>query len=103
MRSAVLIAFALTLPALPARGETIVIRPDHCPVGADHPLVIDLGDVEIFSAASEAALGKVLVVYPPLGDGWASARILMRFDYARGLDVPPVDACGSRKLFRQPR
>ena len=96
-------AFALALLAVPAAAETIVIRPDSCPADADAPLTIDLGEVETFNAAPGFTFGHVLVIYPPADEGWASARILMRFDLDRPLVPRPSDGCGATRLFRQPR
>ncbi len=88
-------AFVLALAAIatPAPAETIVIRPDPCPAAAGQPLIIDLGEVELFNAAPGAALGNVLVIYPPPGDGWASARLLMRFDLDHPSESPGAAVC----------
>lgn len=103
MDRAIVLAFGLACLAAPLRAETIVIRPDPCPAAAEQPLIIDLGDVETFNAGPQSTLGPVFVIYPPMGEGWASARLLMRFD----LDAPdarPVETgCGARKIFRMPR
>lgn len=102
MARLVALTFTLASFAAPARAETIVIRSNPCPSAAEHPLIIDLGDVETFNASPGATLGNVLVIYPPLGDGWASARLLMRFDLDRPLETPPGGACSAPRLFRQP-
>jgi len=86
-----------------ARAETIVIRPDPCPAGAEQPLIIDLGDVEAFTSDPGPALGRVLVIYPPATDGWASARILMRFDFDPAPPDPALRGCRAPRLFRAPR
>lgn len=96
-------ALALAVVSPPLRAETIVIRPDPCPAGADQPLIIDLGEVETFNASPEAALGNVLIIYPPVGEGWASARLLMRFELDAPDARPAETGCGARKLFRMPR
>lgn len=97
----ILVASAFAAPA--ALAETIVLRPDPCPATAEQPLIIDLGDVELFNERPEASLGRVLVIYPPVREGWASARILMRFD----LETPPASAndpvCRQPRLFKMPR
>ncbi|MFN0025056.1 MAG: hypothetical protein ACKVS5_14270 [Parvularculaceae bacterium] len=93
----------LFIGAAPAAAETIVLRPDPCPAGAELPLIIDLGDVETFTNDPAGTIGQVLVIYPPVGDGWASSRILMRFDFdARPQDISSA-ACRAPKLFRMPR
>lgn len=89
--------------AAPAAAETIVIRPDPCPAAAEQPLIIDLGEVEVFNGAPGETLGSVFVIYPPAGEGWASARLLMRFDFDRTIDAPVSGACGAPRLFRGPR
>lgn len=63
-----------------ATAETMVVRPDPCPVGATMPLIIDIGEgdtVTLYPASRQA--GEVLVLYPAKDHGWASARILARF------------------------
>ncbi len=95
-------AMLLALTCSAARAETVVVRPDPCPKSANQPLIIDLGDVETFTEHPARTLGRVLVIYPPVRDGWASARLLMRFD----LDAPgsPAGAqdCLTPKMFRMP-
>ncbi len=103
MRLAFVLIFVLSLTANPARAETIVIRPDPCPAGADQPLIIDLGEVEVFNASPTATLGNVLVLYPPAGAGWASARLLMRFELERPLASPAAEPCGRSKGLFPPR
>lgn len=97
----ILVAFSAAASA--AGAETIVLRPDPCPAAAEQPLIIDLGDVEIFNEQAEASLGRVYVIYPPVREGWASARILLRFD----LETPPAPAtapdCPRQRLFQVPR
>jgi hypothetical protein len=99
--------FALALASVgaasPVRAETIVIRPDPCPARGEQPLIIDLGEVELFNAAPAEALGNVFIIYPPAGDGWASARLLMRFDLDRPVEPPVAPDCGSTRIFRVPR
>ncbi|HBK91831.1 MAG TPA: hypothetical protein DDZ68_09180 [Parvularcula sp.] len=98
------LALALCLWAAPVGAETVVIRPDPCPAGAEQPLIIDLGEVEVFNDAPGATLGNVLVIYPPAGEGWASARLLMRFDLEGPVSAPFDGACaGAPRLFRRPR
>lgn len=103
VRLAVAIAAAIVPTSAPARAETVILRPDPCPAAAGQPLIIDLGDVELFNRDPEAALGRILVVHPPLREGWASARILMRFDLEpqpAGGGTPP---CPRPRLFKAPR
>jgi hypothetical protein len=97
------LALAIVLTAAPAAAETIVIRPDPCPAAAEQPLIIDLGDVEVFNGAPGETLGNVFVIYPPTGEGWASARLLMRFDLDLALDASDRGGCAAPRLFRQPR
>lgn len=103
MGRAFYLAVVLAAAAPSAHAETIVIRPDPCPAGADQPLIIDLGEVEVFNASPEAALGEVLVIYPPIGQGWASARLLMRFNLDEPGAPPRTEGCGPRRIFRLPR
>lgn len=103
MGRAILVSSLLVAAATPSRAETIVIRPDPCPALAEQPLIIDLGDVELFNAAPATTLGNVFIIYPPVGDGWASARLLMRFDLDRPLDHAPAHECGPAPVFRLPR
>lgn len=98
----VLIAISAVAPA--ARSETIVLRPDPCPPAAEQPLIVDLGDVEQFNADPERSLGRILVIYPPVREGWASARILMRFDLEPPARPEIRPACQDRpRLFQMPR
>jgi hypothetical protein len=85
-----------------ANAETIVLRPDTCPAAPEQPLIIDLGDVELFNENPEAAFGRVFVIYPPLREGWASARILMRFDLEGPIPQPTPADCRQPRLFRSP-
>ncbi len=96
-------AAILVLAAATARAETIVIRPDPCPAGAEQGLIIDLGDVETFTNDPARTFGRVLVIYSPAIDGWASARLLMRFDIAGTPLEPATSDCRTPKLFRAPR
>lgn len=98
-----MLCVAFSAAASAAQAETIVLSPDPCPAAAEQPLVIDLGDVELFNEQPEASLGRIFVIYPPVREGWASARILMRFD----LEAPPAPQtardCPRPRLFRVPR
>jgi hypothetical protein len=85
-----------------AHAETIVLRPDPCPAAAEQPLIIDLGDVELFNEDPDAAFGRVLVIYPPVRDGWASAHILMRFDL-EPTEPQTLPDCRRPRLFQMPR
>ncbi|MDZ7627431.1 MAG: hypothetical protein U5J99_03350 [Parvularculaceae bacterium] len=91
----------MLLAANAAAAETIVVRPDRCAAPADMPLIIDLGDVELFTQTPEEMIGKVLIIYPPVGDGWASARLLMRFDFETA--PAPLETCRRPRLFELPR
>ncbi len=94
---------AISAAASAAQAETIVLSPDPCPAAAELPLIIDLGDVELFNEQPEAALGRVLVIYPPVREGWASARILMRFDLEAPPAPEPEPDCSRPRLFQVPR
>lgn len=87
----------------PAPAETIVLRPDPCPTAAEQPLIIDLGDVELFNEQPEDSLGSVFIIYPPVREGWASARILMRFDLETPPAPQPALECPRPRLFQVPR
>jgi hypothetical protein len=64
-----------------ANAETLVILPDPCPALADAPKIITLAGVEAVDLnPGRAALDHVLVLYPVRVKGWASARLLARFD-----------------------
>ncbi|MFN3960004.1 MAG: hypothetical protein ACK4NP_08835 [Parvularculaceae bacterium] len=102
VRRSIAIATAFLLTGPPVRAETVILSPDPCPAAAEQPLIIDLGDVELFNRDPEVALGRILVVYPPLREGWASARILMRFDLepqAAGAGEP---GCSRPRPFTAP-
>jgi len=74
-------AMWLNLLAVTATAETMVVRPDPCPAPADAPKIIMLSKVEAADLnSSRAAARGVLVLYPVRAKGWASARILARFD-----------------------
>ncbi len=78
-------AMGLNLFAVTATAETIVIRPDPCPLPADLPRIIDLGAVDADDLNPDrAAASQVLVLYPLPGRGWASSRLLSRFRVERG-------------------
>lgn len=64
-----------------ATAETLVIRPDPCPALADAPKIVIMAGVEAIDLnPSRAALDHILVLYPVRVKGWASARLLARFD-----------------------
>lgn len=63
-----------------AAAETLVVRPDHCAAPADAPRIISLPDVEVVDLNPDRTKGRILVIYPVATDGWASARILARFE-----------------------
>lgn len=67
-----------------ATAETLVIRPDECAAPADAPRVIfiEADDLNPSRGAAEDAARSVIVLYPVEARGWASARILARFDLA---------------------
>ncbi|OFX00354.1 MAG: hypothetical protein A3E78_02995 [Alphaproteobacteria bacterium RIFCSPHIGHO2_12_FULL_63_12] len=64
-----------------ATAETIVVRPDPCPFAADVPKIITLSGVEAIDLNPDrASADHILVLYPLQAPGWASARLLARFD-----------------------
>ncbi|MEZ5921289.1 MAG: hypothetical protein R3C60_08035 [Parvularculaceae bacterium] len=73
------------LLAFSAAAETSVIRPPDR--AADQglivracsrkPLIIDLGPMP---TAKKSGSDHVLIIYPPADEGWASKRLLSRFD-----------------------
>ena len=82
-------AILVNLLVCSATAETLVVRPDPCPFAADAPKIITLGNVEADDlnpdrARTGAGTGDrtdhVIVVYPMPLRGWASARLLSRFD-----------------------
>jgi len=69
------------LLAASATAETIVIRPDPCPAPANAPKFVMFLDPEVEeSAADEAFADNVVVYFAAPSSGWASARLLARFD-----------------------
>ncbi len=79
-RRLIIAALWLNLCAVTATAETMVVRPDPCAAPADAPRIISLGQVEAADLNPDRARGEILVLYPVLDEGWASARILARFD-----------------------
>lgn len=80
-RRVVIGALWLNFLAVTATAETMVVRPDPCPAPADAPRIIVLPDVEAADLNPYRAEARdVLVLYPVRIDGWASARLLARFD-----------------------
>jgi hypothetical protein len=74
-------AMWLNLLAVTATAETMIVRPDPCPAPADAPKIIMLSKVEAADLnPGRAAARDVLVLYPVRARGWASARILARFE-----------------------
>ena len=72
-----------------ASAETIVIRPDACALPADAPKIITLSGVEAVDLNPDRASAEhILVLYPVPDRGWASARLLARFDI-EGREAPP--------------
>ncbi|MCB2112956.1 MAG: hypothetical protein KDD85_05335 [Parvularculaceae bacterium] len=84
-RKLVIAAASFAVFAASAAAETLVIRPDPCPAPADAPKFImfldtDAGDLNPDRAFSD----DVVVYYAVPRRGWASARILARFDIEGG-------------------
>jgi hypothetical protein len=81
LRRSIIAVFGLNLLSGSATAETLVIHPDPCPALADAPKIITMKDVEAVDLnPGRAALDRVLVLYPVRVKGWASARLLARFD-----------------------
>lgn len=73
-----------SLVAVNATAETMVVRPDQCAVTADAPKLVMLAGVEASDLNPDRARADhILVLYPVPSRGWASARILARFDVER--------------------
>ncbi len=97
------IILTIVIAAAPACAETLIVTSDPCPAAAEQPLIIDLGDVELFNEQPAASLGRVFVIYPPVREGWASARILMRFNLEATTAPEPAPECPRPRLFKVPR
>lgn len=75
-------ALWLNLVAVTATAKTMVVRPDPCPAPADAPRVLDIGAADALDLNPDRFRSRsVLVLYPAPEEGWASARILARFDF----------------------
>lgn len=84
--------------AAAAAAKTHVVRPDPCPAYADAPLLIDIGDGETVELVPESQMAReVLVLYPVRASGWASARILARFDLEGAPGRGGRPACDRRR------
>lgn len=81
----------INLACVTAAAKTMVVRPDPCPAPADAPRVIDLNAVDLNLHRIDAR--SVIVLYPPQERGWASARILARFNLDRTERAPIPLAC----------
>jgi hypothetical protein len=80
-RRLLIAAMWLNLLTVSATAETLVIRPDPCPAPANSPKIIMLFDAEAEDLNSgRASVDDVQVFYAIPVEGWASARILARFD-----------------------
>ena len=81
VRRPILAAVGLNLVAFAASAETIVVRPDPCPLAPNVPKIITLSGVEAVDLnPGRASADHILVLYPLPVRGWASARLLARFD-----------------------
>ncbi len=94
-------ALWINLVGVTATAKTTIVRPDPCPFPADAPRIVNLGDVEAvdLNPRRAGAPGKILVLYPTPATGWASARILARFDL-EGPGPAPVPLACYRGPFR---
>jgi len=101
-RRILIAALWINLLAAAATARTTVVRPDPCPAPADAPRIIDLDDVEAIDLNPDRAAPpqSVLVVDPARAKGWASARILARFELD-GRERRPVPLACYRGPFRR--
>jgi hypothetical protein len=101
-RRILIAALWLNLLAATATARTTIVRPDPCPAPADAPRIINLDDVEAIDLNPDRAAAPqgVLIVYPAQAKGWASARILARFDLDLR-DPRPVPLACYRGPFRR--
>lgn len=91
MKARQLIIAALSLPLLAAgaAAETVVIRPDPCPAPADAPKFIMFLGPDAEDLNPDRALAEdVVVFYAVPARGWASTRLLARFDLEGASRVP---------------
>ena len=80
-RRLLIAAMWINILAASATAETIVVRPDPCPFAAEAPRIITLSGVEAIDLNPDRATADhILVLYPVPLKGWASARLLARFD-----------------------
>lgn len=80
-RRLLIAAMWLNLLAVSATAETIVIRPDPCPAPTNAPKFIMFLDTEAADLNPDRAdIEDVAVFYAVPVEGWASARLLARFD-----------------------
>lgn len=83
-----------SLLALGAAAETIVVRPDPCPAPANAPKLIMFLDVPADDLNDDAVdTDNVAVYFITPTEGWASARILARFDLEGRPARPPGRSC----------
>lgn len=80
-RRILIAAMWVNILAASATAETIVVRPDPCPFAAEAPKIITFSGVEALDLNPDRATADhILVLYPVPVKGWASARLLARFD-----------------------
>lgn len=80
-RHVLIAAMWVNILAASATAETIVVRPDPCPFAAEVPKIITLAGVEAIDLnPNRGSADHILVLYPVPVKGWASARLLARFD-----------------------
>lgn len=80
-RRLIIAAMWLNLLGVSATAETMVVRPDPCPAPADSPkfiMFLDAGADDL--NPDSVSVDNVLILYSVPVEGWASARILARFD-----------------------
>ncbi len=93
-RRLLIAAMWLNLLGATATAETMVIRPDPCPASARAPGIIDLGKVAAVDLDPQRiAANHIVVLYPVRVRGWASARILSRFEIEDAGGPPARPGC----------
>lgn len=81
VRRLLIVAMWLNLLAVTATAEMIVIRPDPCPIPANAPKIFMFKDAEARDLNPHRMDVDDVVIFYEIGDrGWASARILARFE-----------------------
>jgi len=77
-------------------------RPHPCAPPADAPRVISFHELEDGESVEFFVRSDVIVLYPVIDRGWASRRILMRFDLV-GAGPPQAEATIRCRAVDQPK